>query len=90
VLAIVAVAEGVFRLAAVISTEDPIGSMLLAFLSFRLKSEVPQYVPSDEILEIGGGAECRLARAEGLVGTGRTPRRNLGSDPRVDGRVRFL
>jgi hypothetical protein len=54
VLAFVAMVEGVFRLAAVISTGEPIGSLFLALLGLRLKREGPQYVPSDEILEIGG------------------------------------
>jgi hypothetical protein len=54
VLALAAMAEGVFRLAAVISTGEPIGSLFLALLSLRLKSEGSQYVPSDEILAIEG------------------------------------
>ena len=54
VLACAAMAEGVFRLAAVISTGEPIGSLSLALLGLRLKSEGPQYVPSDEILAIEG------------------------------------
>ncbi|MGA2531402.1 MAG: hypothetical protein ABSG19_00045 [Candidatus Aminicenantales bacterium] len=53
-LACAAMAEGVFRLAAVISTGEPIGSLFLALLGLRLKSEGPQYVPSDEILAIEG------------------------------------
>jgi hypothetical protein len=54
VMAFVAMAEGVFRLAAVITTGDPIGSVLLALLGLRLKSEGPQDVPGDEILAIEG------------------------------------
>jgi hypothetical protein len=53
ILAFAATAEGIFRLAAVISTGDPVGSLFLALLCLRLKSEGPQYVPSDEILAIG-------------------------------------
>jgi hypothetical protein len=48
-----AMAEGVFRLVAVISTGDPIGSLLFAHLNLRLKSEGPEYVPADEISAIG-------------------------------------
>jgi len=54
VLAFAAMAEGVFRLAAVISTGEPIGSLFFALLGLRLKSEGPQYDPSDEILAIEG------------------------------------
>jgi hypothetical protein len=54
VLAFAAMAEGVFRLAAVISTGEPIGSLFLALLALRLKPEGPQYVSSDEILAIEG------------------------------------
>jgi hypothetical protein len=54
VLAFATMAEGVFRLAAVISTGEPIGSLFLALLGLRLKSEGPQYDPSDEILAIEG------------------------------------
>jgi hypothetical protein len=54
VLAFAVMADGVFRLAAVISTGGPVGSLFLAFLGLRLKSEGPQYVPSDEILVIEG------------------------------------
>jgi hypothetical protein len=54
VLAFAAMAEGVFRLAAVISTGEPIGSLATAILGLRLKSEGPSYVPSDEILAIEG------------------------------------
>jgi hypothetical protein len=53
VSALVAAAEGVFRLATVISTGSPIGSLLFVLLGLRLKSEGPQYVPTDEILLIG-------------------------------------
>lgn len=54
VLAFVAMAEGLFRLVAVISTGEPIGSLFLALLGLRLKSVGPQYDPSDEILAIEG------------------------------------
>ena len=53
-IALTAMAEGIFRLVAVITTGDPIGSLPLALLGLRLKSEGPQYVPSDEILAIEG------------------------------------
>jgi hypothetical protein len=52
-LAFAAAAEGVFRLAAVISTGNPIGSLPLAFLDLRLRSEGKGYVPRDEVLAIG-------------------------------------
>ena len=54
VAAIVAAAEGVLRLVAVISTGNPIGSLLFVLLGFRLKSEGPEYVPADEISTIDG------------------------------------
>jgi hypothetical protein len=54
VLALVAMAEGVFRLVAVISSGDPIGSLFLALLGLRLKPEGPQYVPGDEIFAFEG------------------------------------
>jgi hypothetical protein len=54
IFALAAMAEGVFRLVAVISTGDPIGSVLFALLNLRLKSEGPRYVPADEISAIGG------------------------------------
>jgi hypothetical protein len=53
-LALPALAEGLFRLAAVISTGEPIGSLALALLGLRLKSEDPQFVATDEILTIEG------------------------------------
>jgi hypothetical protein len=53
-IALAVMAEGIFRLAAVIATGDPIGSLPLALLGLRLKSEGPRYVPSDEILAIEG------------------------------------
>jgi hypothetical protein len=53
VVALVAAAEGCFRLATVISTGNPIGSLLFVLLGLRLKSEGPQYVPADEISAIG-------------------------------------
>jgi hypothetical protein len=52
--AIVAAAEGIFRLAAVISTGNPMGSLLLVLLGLRLKSEGPDYVPADKISAIEG------------------------------------
>ena len=54
VLALPVMAEGVFRLAAVISTGEPIGSMALVLLGLRSKSEDPRFVPADEILVIEG------------------------------------
>jgi hypothetical protein len=53
ILSLAVLAEGVFRLVAVISTGDPIGSLLLALLNLRLKSEGPEYFPADEISAIG-------------------------------------
>jgi hypothetical protein len=53
-LAVVATAEGVFRLIAVISTGNPMGSLLLVVLGLRLKSEDPKYVPADRISAIDG------------------------------------
>ncbi len=52
-LAVVPAAEGIFRLAVVISTGGPIGSLFTAILSLRLRSDGPRHVPSDEILTIG-------------------------------------
>ena len=52
--AIVAAAEGGLRLVAVISTGNPIGSLLLVLLGLRLKSEGPEYVPADKISAIEG------------------------------------
>jgi len=54
VLAMVAAAEGIFRLAAVISTGNPMGTLLLVLLGLRLKSEGPTYVPADRISAIEG------------------------------------
>jgi hypothetical protein len=54
VLALVAMAEGVFRLVAVISTGEPMGSLFLALLGLRLKPEGPQFEPGDEILVAEG------------------------------------
>ena len=54
VLVFVAAADGIFRLAGVIMTGEPIGSLFLALLGLRLKSEGPKYVPSDEILKTDG------------------------------------
>ena len=52
--AVGAAAEGAFRLVAVISTGDPIGSLLFVLLGLRLKSEGPEYVPTDKISAIEG------------------------------------
>ncbi len=54
VLALVAAGEGALRLVAVISTGEPIGSLFLALLGLRLRSEGPQYDPADEISPIEG------------------------------------
>jgi hypothetical protein len=53
-LAVVALAEGVFRLASVLSTGEPIGSLFLALLDLRIRPEARADVPGDEILEIEG------------------------------------
>ncbi len=55
--AIVATAEGVFRLAAVVSTGNPMGSLLFVLLGLRLKSEDPKYVPADRISAIDGALD---------------------------------
>ncbi len=47
-------AEGVFRLAAALSTGEPAGSVFTAFLAFRLRSEAHGDFRADEILEIEG------------------------------------
>jgi hypothetical protein len=52
-LALVAVVDGAIRLAVVISTGEPIGSLLLALLGLRIRSQNSRHVPSDEILELG-------------------------------------
>jgi hypothetical protein len=52
-LACVALGDGIFRLVAVISTGEPIGSVFLVLLSLRSKATEPRPVPTDEILEIG-------------------------------------
>jgi len=52
-LALVAMADGVIRLVVVISTGDPIGSLFLALLGLRLKSEGPRLDAGDEILAGG-------------------------------------
>ncbi len=54
VLALVVAGDGAFRLVAVISTGEPIGSLFLILLGLRLRSEGPQYDPSDEIVPIEG------------------------------------
>jgi hypothetical protein len=53
-LAVVALADGVFRLAAVLSTGEPVGSLFLALLSLRARSEAPPDLSGDEITGIGG------------------------------------
>ena len=53
VLAMPAAAEGIFRLAAVIATGNPMGSLLFVLLALRLKSESPEYEPADRISAIG-------------------------------------
>jgi len=52
--AIGAAAEGIFRLAAAISTGNPMGSLPFFLLGLRLKSEGPEYAPADKITSIGG------------------------------------
>ena len=54
VLALVAAGDGAFRLVAVISTGEPIGSLFLILLGLRLRSEGPQYDPADGISSIEG------------------------------------
>jgi hypothetical protein len=54
VLAMPAAAEGIFRLAAVIATGNPMGSLLFVLLGLRLKSESPEYVPADRISALEG------------------------------------
>jgi len=51
--AMAGMSEGVFRLAAAISSGEPMGSLALVFLDFRLKSGDPRSVPGDEILQMG-------------------------------------
>ncbi len=53
ILALGAMAEGLFRLAAVISTGEPVGSLPFTLLDLRLKSKDSKYVPADQILPIG-------------------------------------
>jgi hypothetical protein len=55
--AIVAAVEGAFRLAAVISTGSPIGSLLFVLLGLRLKSEDPEYAPGDRMSAIEGALD---------------------------------
>jgi hypothetical protein len=50
-LAAVALGDGLFRLVAVISTGEPVGSLYLVFLRFRLRSEAPPHDAGDEVLE---------------------------------------
>jgi hypothetical protein len=52
-LAMAAAAEGLFRLVAVISTGNPMGSLLFVIPGLRLKSKGPKYVPADKITSIG-------------------------------------
>jgi hypothetical protein len=53
--AVLALADGVFRLVAVILTGEPMGSLFLVFLNLRAKSGPARYVPRDEIAETVGG-----------------------------------
>ena len=50
-LAGVALGDGLFRLVAAISAGEPVGSLFLVFLRFRLRPEVPPPDAGDEILE---------------------------------------
>ncbi len=50
-LAAVALGDGLFRLVAVISVGEPVGSLFLVFLRFRLRSEAPPHDAGDEVLE---------------------------------------
>jgi hypothetical protein len=52
-LASVALADGIFRLVAVIATGEPIGSLFLILLRLHTKSEGPRYAGGDEILGTG-------------------------------------
>lgn len=52
-LASVALADGIFRLVAVISTGEPIGSLFLVLLRLRRRPDGPRYAGGDEVLEIG-------------------------------------
>jgi hypothetical protein len=54
-LAAVALGDGLFRLVAVISLGEPIGSLFLVLLRFRLRSEAPPPDGGDEVLETGEG-----------------------------------
>ena len=54
ILAVAAAAEGLFRLVAVISTGEPIGSFPLALLGLRLKADDRDEVMVDDISVIGG------------------------------------
>jgi len=54
VLAVAAASEGVFRLVGVIATGNPMGTLLFVLLGLRLKSEGPEYVPTDKISSIEG------------------------------------
>jgi hypothetical protein len=50
-LAAAALGDGLFRLVAVISIGEPVGSLFLVFLRFRLRSEAPPPDTGDEVLE---------------------------------------
>ncbi len=54
-LAAVALGDGLFRLVAVISLGEPVGSLFLVFLRFRPGSEAPPPDAGDEVLETGEG-----------------------------------
>jgi hypothetical protein len=51
-LACAVLADGAFRLAAVLSTEEPMGSLFLVLLDFRSKRKGPDHEPGDEIQRI--------------------------------------
>ncbi len=52
-LALIVMGDGIFRLAAVISTGEPMGSLFLVLLNLRLRSQGPQAETGDEILTMG-------------------------------------
>ncbi len=53
-LAVVVTAEGALRLAAVVSTGEPLGSLFLTVLDLRLRSDRARLVPGDEISRFEG------------------------------------
>ena len=54
-----ALADAVFRLAAVLSTGEPMGSLFLVLLDLRSKPAGPEYVPGDEIMKIENELKIR-------------------------------